>query len=65
MTDVLSQEDAARIMFAAEKWANFAEARGLDRGNYATDGRLSLRTLAAAKQAFADLIATLTESEGL
>ena len=58
-TSWISQEDGARIMAAAENWKN---AHVVSRGAQTASARDADK---AAKQAFGDLIASLTNSEGL
>jgi hypothetical protein len=56
----LSQQDAARVMYAAAQWAK-ASAWSYTRDPNEMDRRRQAEK--AAEQAFADLIATLTERE--
>ena len=63
-TSRLSQEDAARIMFAHNAEV---DARGYymgldERGSGLVEARLKWQ---AARQAFSELVAQLTDSEGL
>jgi hypothetical protein len=60
----LSQVQAARLMDAAEKWAKAAVAYGGSALGSDIEQR-QLERLAKAQAAFAALVASLTDSEGL
>lgn len=60
----LSQEDGARLMAAANKWVQ-AERRSRQYSGATYKGATRIADLRDAKQAFAELVAKLTESEGL
>ncbi len=64
MGSSLTQQDAARLMYAAGQWAGASQQEGFWS---AGTGRSDLRSAAiknkAAEKAFADLISTLVEPE--
>jgi hypothetical protein len=59
----LTQEDAARIMFAHDKAVKAMRKAML--GASTSTWPADCEALGAAQQAFADLVAQLTDSEGL
>jgi hypothetical protein len=59
----LTQQDGARLMAAAAKWASAAELLGMAKATYTT--RSDYKAHDAAEQRFAELVASLTDSEGL
>jgi hypothetical protein len=58
---MLTQVQAARVMYAAEKWVSAAEILGMGKATYTTQAEYKAHD--RAKQAFADLIETLTTHE--
>lgn len=64
MPSTLTQEDAARLMYAAGRWAS-AEGVYYNTEAYGTreERLVAVTRCREAEQAFADLIATLVEPE--